>query len=136
MTATSPPSLPSPSPPCNSPSTPPHPSPRESPPSVTCARASPAPPPTPSWPRRAPPSTPTTAITPTATDDGNIAPLAPLPLTPLQLAFHATESLHEGVTAYGYVRQSVTGPLDTALLGRALARLAARHAMLRMRITS
>ncbi|MFF7176677.1 amino acid adenylation domain-containing protein [Streptomyces pseudovenezuelae] len=78
---------------------------------------------------------PTSSPTPTGPDDGNIAPLAPLPLTALQLAFHATESLHEGVTAYGYVRQSVTGPLDTALLGRALARLAARHAMLRMRIT-
>ncbi|MFG2803702.1 amino acid adenylation domain-containing protein [Streptomyces pseudovenezuelae] len=90
-----------------------------------------------SSPTPAPPSPTATATTTTTTtpDDGNIAPLAPLPLTPLQLAFHATESLHEGVTAYGYVRQSVTGPLDTALLGRALARLAARHAMLRMRIT-
>ncbi|WP_319059155.1 condensation domain-containing protein, partial [Streptomyces europaeiscabiei] len=57
------------------------------------------------------------------------------PRTTLQLAFHTTETLHEGVTAYGYVRQSVSGPLDTVLLGRALARLAARHPMLRMRIT-
>ncbi|MFI1728984.1 amino acid adenylation domain-containing protein, partial [Streptomyces acidicola] len=63
-------------------------------------------------------------------DDG-----LPGPLTPLQLAFRTTEALHEGVTAYGYVRQSVSGPLDSALLGRALARLAARHPMLRLRIT-
>ncbi|WP_030326416.1 hybrid non-ribosomal peptide synthetase/type I polyketide synthase [Streptomyces sp. NRRL B-3229] len=90
-------------------------------------------PPTPS-PAPAPPSAtamaPTTATATATTDNGNT-----IPLTPLQLAFHATETLHEGVTAYGYVRQSVTGPLDTALLGRALARLAARHPMLRMRIT-
>ncbi|MPY55262.1 non-ribosomal peptide synthetase, partial [Streptomyces acidicola] len=63
-------------------------------------------------------------------DDG-----LPGPLTPLQLAFHTTEALHEGVTAYGYVRQSISGPLDSALLGRALSRLAARHPMLRLRIT-
>ncbi|WP_256967367.1 condensation domain-containing protein, partial [Streptomyces caniscabiei] len=57
------------------------------------------------------------------------------PLTPLQLAFHTTETLHEGLTAYGYVRQSISGPLDTTLLGRAFAHLSARHPMLRMRIT-
>ncbi|MFD5567433.1 amino acid adenylation domain-containing protein [Streptomyces cadmiisoli] len=57
------------------------------------------------------------------------------PLTPLQLAFLTTEALHEGVTAYGYVRQTVRGPLDTEILGRALAQLAARHPMLRLRIT-
>ncbi|MDX3179620.1 condensation domain-containing protein, partial [Streptomyces scabiei] len=56
-------------------------------------------------------------------------------LTPLQLAFHTTETLHEGLTAYGYLRQSVRGPLDPALLGRAFAVLAARHPMLRLRFT-
>ncbi|MDT0574440.1 condensation domain-containing protein, partial [Streptomyces sp. DSM 3412] len=57
------------------------------------------------------------------------------PLTPLQLAFHTAETLHEGLTAYGYVRQSIRGPLDSTLLGNALAHLSARHPMLRMRIT-
>ncbi|MDX2766607.1 condensation domain-containing protein, partial [Streptomyces europaeiscabiei] len=57
------------------------------------------------------------------------------PFSPLPPPFPPTKTLHEGVTAYGYVRQSVSGPLDTVLLGRALARLAARHPMLRMRIT-
>ncbi|MER6157838.1 amino acid adenylation domain-containing protein [Streptomyces sp. NPDC001868] len=60
---------------------------------------------------------------------------APHPLTPLQLAFHTTETLHEGTTAYGYVRQTISGPLDTTLLGHALAHLAARHPMLRLRFT-
>ncbi|MEV5912365.1 amino acid adenylation domain-containing protein [Streptomyces chartreusis] len=60
----------------------------------------------------------------------------PRPLTPLQLAFLTTEALHEGVTAYGYIRQTIRGPLDPALLGRALAHLAARHPMMRLRITS
>ncbi|MFJ7041977.1 SDR family NAD(P)-dependent oxidoreductase [Streptomyces sp. NPDC101112] len=58
-----------------------------------------------------------------------------LPLTPLQLAFHTSASLHEGVTAYGYVRQTVSGPLDPALLGRAFAHLALRQPLLRMRLT-
>ncbi|MGW4871935.1 amino acid adenylation domain-containing protein [Streptomyces chartreusis] len=60
----------------------------------------------------------------------------PRPLTPLQLAFLTTEALYEGVTAYGYIRQTIRGPLDPDLLGRALAHLAARHPMLRLRITS
>ncbi|CAM5674781.1 amino acid adenylation domain-containing protein [Streptomyces chartreusis] len=60
----------------------------------------------------------------------------PRPLTPLQLAFLTTEALYEGVTAYGYIRQTIRGPLDPALLGRALSHLAARHSMLRLRITS
>ncbi|MFB8757355.1 amino acid adenylation domain-containing protein [Streptomyces nigra] len=63
-------------------------------------------------------------------DDG------PIPLTPLQRAFLTTEALFEGVTAYGYVRQTVRGPLDAETLGRALSRLAARHPMLRMRVTA
>ncbi|WP_051828371.1 hybrid non-ribosomal peptide synthetase/type I polyketide synthase [Streptomyces bicolor] len=60
----------------------------------------------------------------------------PRPLTPLQRAFLTTEALYEGVTAYGYIRQTVRGPLDPDLLGRALAHLAARHPMLRLRITT
>lgn len=59
----------------------------------------------------------------------------PYPLTRLQRAFLTTEALYEGVTAYGYLRQTVHGPLDPDLLGRALAHLAARHPMLRLRIT-
>ncbi|MFF5483117.1 amino acid adenylation domain-containing protein [Streptomyces sp. NPDC012935] len=59
----------------------------------------------------------------------------PYPLTPLQRAFLTTEELYEGITSYGYIRQTVRGPLDPALLGRALGRLAARHPMLRLRIT-
>ncbi|WP_369166528.1 amino acid adenylation domain-containing protein [Streptomyces sp. R28] len=62
--------------------------------------------------------------------------LTPRPLTPLQLAFLTTEALYEGVTAYGYIRQTIRGPLDPDLLGRALAHLAARHPMLRLRITT
>ncbi|MFC5216471.1 amino acid adenylation domain-containing protein [Streptomyces coerulescens] len=64
--------------------------------------------------------------------DGNV----PRPLTPLQLAFLTTEALYEGVTAYGYIRQTIRGVLDPALLGRALSHLAARHPMLRLRLTS
>ncbi|MCL8017347.1 type I polyketide synthase, partial [Streptomyces sp. AS02] len=64
------------------------------------------------------------------------AEATPRPLTPLQRAFLTTEALYEGVTAYGYIRQTVRGPLDPDLLGRALAHLAARHPMLRLRITT
>ncbi|WP_432192487.1 amino acid adenylation domain-containing protein [Streptomyces sp. bgisy027] len=60
----------------------------------------------------------------------------PRPLTPLQLAFLTTEALYEGVTAYGCIRQTIRGPLDPTLLGQALSHLAARHPMLRLRITS
>ncbi|WP_128429546.1 non-ribosomal peptide synthetase/type I polyketide synthase [Streptomyces cyaneus] len=77
---------------------------------------------------------PTTPVAPAAVsrdqDD------TPRPLTPLQLAFLTTEALYEGVTAYGYIRQTVRGPLDPDLLGRALAHLTARHPMLRLRITT
>ncbi|MFD5201679.1 amino acid adenylation domain-containing protein, partial [Streptomyces sp. NPDC058375] len=56
------------------------------------------------------------------------------PLTPVQLALHTSSRLHPDVPAHGYVRQTVRGPLDTQLLGRALAALADRHSMLRIRI--
>lgn len=58
------------------------------------------------------------------------------PLTPVQLALHTSSRLHPDVPAHGYVRQTVRGPLDTRLLGRALAALADRHTMLRIRIES
>jgi amino acid adenylation domain-containing protein len=58
----------------------------------------------------------------------------PFPLTPVQRAFHTNGRLYPNVAAYGYVRQTITGPLDAVLLGRALAHLAARHPMLRLRI--
>ncbi|WP_228994412.1 non-ribosomal peptide synthetase/type I polyketide synthase [Streptomyces sp. DH8] len=58
----------------------------------------------------------------------------PFPLTPVQLALHTGSLLHPDVPAHGYVRQTVRGPLDTAVLGRALAALADRHTMLRIRI--
>ncbi|WP_179254313.1 non-ribosomal peptide synthetase/type I polyketide synthase [Streptomyces sp. PgraA7] len=59
---------------------------------------------------------------------------SPFPLTPVQLALHTSSRLHPDVPAHGYVRQTVRGPLDTRLLGRALAALADRHTMLRIRI--
>ncbi|WP_398955869.1 amino acid adenylation domain-containing protein [Streptomyces sp. GC420] len=59
---------------------------------------------------------------------------APFPLTPVQLAFHTNNRLYPDVSAYGYVRQTITGPLDADLLGRALDHLGARHPMLRMRL--
>ncbi|WP_404951095.1 amino acid adenylation domain-containing protein [Streptomyces sp. ARC12] len=61
---------------------------------------------------------------------------AGFPLTPVQLALHTSSRLHPDVPAHGYVRQTVRGPLDTRLLGRALAALADRHTMLRIRIES
>ncbi|MFJ2932978.1 amino acid adenylation domain-containing protein [Streptomyces sp. NPDC087219] len=64
-----------------------------------------------------------------STDDG-----VPFSLTPVQLAFHAQGGLYPDVPAYGYVAQEVRGPLDPELLGKALGLLAARHAMLRIRI--
>ncbi|MGW0825996.1 amino acid adenylation domain-containing protein [Streptomyces sp. NPDC002845] len=75
-----------------------------------------------------------TPHTPSAADSGQEED-TPRPLTPVQRAFLTTEALHEGVTAYGYVRQTINGPLDSDLLGRALAHLAARHSMLRLRTT-
>ncbi len=60
----------------------------------------------------------------------------PFPLTPVQQALYTSTRLHPEVPAHGYVRQTVRGPLDTRLLGRALAALADRHTMLRIRIES
>ncbi|MFJ6443263.1 amino acid adenylation domain-containing protein [Streptomyces sp. NPDC091649] len=60
----------------------------------------------------------------------------PFPLTPVQLALYASSRLHPDLPAHGYVRQTVRGPLDARLLGRALAALADRHAMLRIRVES
>ncbi|WP_461035558.1 amino acid adenylation domain-containing protein, partial [Streptomyces mayteni] len=57
-----------------------------------------------------------------------------LPLTPVQRAFHTNGRLYPDVTAYAYVRQTVEGPLDSGLLGRAFAVVAERHPMLRLRI--
>uniref|UniRef100_UPI000D1C7C52 non-ribosomal peptide synthetase n=1 Tax=Streptomyces sp. f150 TaxID=1827699 RepID=UPI000D1C7C52 len=72
---------------------------------------------------------PALARTPDPVPDGS-----PFPLTPVQLALHTSSRLHPGVPAHGFVRQTVRGPLDTRLLGRALSALADRHAMLRIRI--
>ncbi|WP_413805908.1 amino acid adenylation domain-containing protein [Streptomyces sp. OE57] len=77
----------------------------------------------------APPPRPADTGRATAFGDG-----APLPLTPVQLAFHTGGRLHPEVAAYAYVRQTISGPLDAGLLGRALALLAERHPMLRLRI--
>ncbi|MFF8510519.1 amino acid adenylation domain-containing protein [Streptomyces sp. NPDC015492] len=81
---------------------------------------------------------------------GDSAPLSPSParpaaapspddgalfsLTPVQLAFHTQGGLYPDVPAYGYVAQDIRGPLDPGLLGRALALLVDRHAMLRIRV--
>ncbi|MFG2555972.1 amino acid adenylation domain-containing protein [Streptomyces sp. NPDC048581] len=77
---------------------------------------------------------PTAAPVPVVVNRGGES--TPRSLTPLQRAFLTTEALYEGVTAYGYIRQTVRGPLDPGLLGRALAHLAARHPMLRLRVTT
>ncbi|MFJ5049653.1 amino acid adenylation domain-containing protein [Streptomyces sp. NPDC088719] len=58
------------------------------------------------------------------------------PLTPVQLALHTSSRLHPDIPAHGYVRQTVRGPVDSRLLGRALTALADRHSMLRIRIES
>ncbi|MBL3668245.1 amino acid adenylation domain-containing protein [Streptomyces sp. M2CJ-2] len=55
-------------------------------------------------------------------------------LTPVQLALHTSSRLHPDVPARGHLRLTVRGPLDTGLLGRALAALAERHGMLRLRV--
>ncbi|NEE46588.1 hypothetical protein G3M55_18435, partial [Streptomyces sp. SID8455] len=52
------------------------------------------------------------------------------------LALHTSGRLHPDIPAHGYVRQTVQGPLDSELLGRALNALADRHAMLRVRVES
>ncbi|OXS34485.1 hybrid non-ribosomal peptide synthetase/type I polyketide synthase [Streptomyces sp. XY006] len=58
----------------------------------------------------------------------------PFPLTPVQLALHTSSVLYPRTPARGWVRHTVRGPLDPALLRRALTTLAGRHGMLRVRI--
>ncbi|MFI6100024.1 amino acid adenylation domain-containing protein [Lentzea sp. NPDC051213] len=66
-----------------------------------------------------------------------LAPAAgAFPLTDVQRAFVTTGRLYPDVAAYAYVRQTITGSLDTALLARALTTLAERHPMLRARFTA
>jgi len=72
---------------------------------------------------------PARRVAPSPVADG-----VPFPLTPVQLALHTSGRLHPDIPAHGYVRQTVQGPLDGELLGRALTALADRHAMLRVRI--
>ncbi|MFD3732119.1 amino acid adenylation domain-containing protein [Streptomyces sp. NPDC058632] len=55
-------------------------------------------------------------------------------LTPVQLALYTSSRLHPDVPARGHLRLAVRGPLDTELLGRALAALAERHGVLRLRV--
>lgn len=76
-------------------------------------------------PQAAPPTTPQ-AVAPITHGE-------PFPLTPVQRAWYVNERLHPTVASYAFVRQTVTGPLDADLLGRALAGLADRHPMLRVR---
>ncbi|MET9928269.1 MULTISPECIES: amino acid adenylation domain-containing protein [unclassified Streptomyces] len=73
--------------------------------------------------------TPTPPTAPSPIADG-----VPFPLTPVQLALHTSSRLHPDIPAHGYVRQTVAGPLDSGLLGRALIALAERHSMLRIRM--
>lgn len=77
-------------------------------------------------PADAPPAPP---AAPSSVADG-----VPFPLTPVQLALHTSGRLHPDIPAHGYVRQTVQGPLDSELLGRALTALADRHTMLRVRV--
>ncbi|MEW1612488.1 MULTISPECIES: non-ribosomal peptide synthetase/type I polyketide synthase [unclassified Streptomyces] len=65
-----------------------------------------------------------------------VADGVPFPLTPVQLVLYTSGQLHPDIPAHGYVRQTVQGPLDSELLGRALTALADRHTMLRVRIES
>ncbi|MGW7414201.1 amino acid adenylation domain-containing protein [Streptomyces sp. NPDC054863] len=65
---------------------------------------------------------------------GPVADSAPFPLTPVQLALYTSSRLHPDVPARGHLRMTVRGPLDTHVLGLALAELAERHGMLRMRV--
>ncbi|GAA2263372.1 hypothetical protein GCM10010415_28550 [Streptomyces atrovirens] len=58
----------------------------------------------------------------------------PFALTPVQLALHTSSLLHPDVPARGHLRLTIRGPLDTGVLGRALAHLAERHGMLRLRV--
>ncbi|MFE2281196.1 amino acid adenylation domain-containing protein [Streptomyces sp. NPDC059454] len=58
----------------------------------------------------------------------------PFALTPVQLALHTSSLLHPDVPARGHLRLTVRGPLDTGVLGRALAHLAQRHGTLRLRV--
>ncbi|WDZ82888.1 non-ribosomal peptide synthetase [Micromonospora cathayae] len=58
------------------------------------------------------------------------------PLTPVQRAFHVNERFHPTVASYGFVRHTVTGPLDADLLRRALGELENRHPMLRVRFVA
>ncbi|WP_320779935.1 non-ribosomal peptide synthetase/type I polyketide synthase [Streptomyces sp. CRN 30] len=58
----------------------------------------------------------------------------PFALTPVQLALHTSSLLHPDVPARAHLRMTVRGPLDTHVLGRALAGLSERHGMLRLRI--
>lgn len=55
-------------------------------------------------------------------------------LTPVQLALYTSSRLRPDLPARGHLRLTVRGPLDTGLLGRALAALAERHGMLRLRV--
>ncbi|MFF9205351.1 amino acid adenylation domain-containing protein [Streptomyces sp. NPDC014986] len=58
----------------------------------------------------------------------------PFALTPVQLALYTSSRLHPDVPARGHLRLTLRGPLDTALLGRALSSLAERHGVLRLRV--
>ncbi|MEV6813078.1 amino acid adenylation domain-containing protein [Micromonospora sp. NPDC051296] len=86
-------------------------------------------------------STPPAPPTPTPVLAGPPRPAAPVPvadgepfpLTAVQRAWYVNERLHPTVASYAFVRQTVTGPLDADLLGRALTGLAALHPMLRVR---
>ncbi|MEV4876231.1 non-ribosomal peptide synthetase/type I polyketide synthase [Streptomyces cyaneofuscatus] len=71
---------------------------------------------------------------PPPADPSPVADGVPFPLTPVQLALHTSGRLHPDIPAHGYVRQTVQGPLDIELLGRALTLLADRHTMLRVRV--
>lgn len=63
-----------------------------------------------------------------------VADSVSFPLTPVQLALHTSSRLHPDIPARGHLRMTVRGPLDTHVLGLALAELAKRHGMLRVRV--
>ncbi|MFD0312825.1 amino acid adenylation domain-containing protein [Streptomyces flavalbus] len=77
------------------------------------------------------------AAAPSGDVPGGAAPAeegAPFALTPVQLALYTGTMLYPRTPARGWVRHTVRGPLDPALLRRALSTLVGRHGMLRVRV--
>ncbi|HWS36193.1 MAG TPA: amino acid adenylation domain-containing protein [Actinoplanes sp.] len=64
---------------------------------------------------------------------GHLAGPGVFGFSPVQQAFVTTGRLYPEISAYAYVRQSLSEPVDTIRLGAAFAELERRHPMLRVR---